>query len=112
MIEATIEDLAIPTVLRGEQYGDEMSPYYRLCCIEHDFAYGAVTQGRHWNRGYFEWLDVKVRSSQPPRRTVKEWRKKSSQEQNHTQRPIQRRLYNGNKDCCVAPGGIGPFFLL
>ena len=74
MIEATIEDLAIPTVLRGKQYGGGTSPYCLRCCIEHDFAYGSETRGRHWNGGEVEEFGVNGRSSPPPRRAAKEWR--------------------------------------
>jgi hypothetical protein len=60
--------------------------------------------------------DVKVRSSEPPRREVREWRQKSPRERNHLNKPIHRQgipiieLLPWKDEGCGIRSGPGWFF--
>jgi hypothetical protein len=81
MVKATIGDLAITS--RFSRESDEVR---RRGCIEHDFAQGLKIRAI---RGTEAWVAERELTSgvlEAPRRAEKEWRLKSTQEQNHSQK--------------------------
>lgn len=69
MVEATIEDLAFTNRSSRESDGVRWRG-----CIEHDFAKGLDVQTIMGKEARKIELDVDARSSEPPRREVREWR--------------------------------------
>ena len=69
MVEATIEDLTITTCSSRESDGVR-----RGCCIEHDLAKGIEMWASTGTEVRAEEIGVNVRSSEPPRGAVMEWR--------------------------------------
>jgi len=66
---SAIEDLAF--TIRSSRESDGVR---RLCCTRHDFAETLKMRADMGTEDKGEGMGVEVRSSQPPRRTAKEWR--------------------------------------
>jgi hypothetical protein len=51
-------------------------PYFRRGCIEHDFSKGFMIRAIMGTEAGMVEMGVNMRSSEPPRRAVREWRLK------------------------------------
>jgi hypothetical protein len=74
MVEAAFEVLAIPPILRGNLTQEKAEDGSAVCPFEHDFAKGYEIWTIRGTEDKGETISVKGRSSEPPRRTAKEWR--------------------------------------